>query len=288
MYAVAGRRLAVISVLVVLVGALLGSGPVQATTGSLTYTCDLPVLGATDFSISSDTNAPATLYLGKSFTPTLTSDAQVPVSLANLAASDLKATSVDGTMISTVTVNGVATQVSQTFAKRTVPASSTEPLALTATGAMPSLTASRPGSVTYVPGDLVITLNFYPSGGGKASTFSDMACGLHPTTRIIDKVSDAKSPTRTTGTAAYAKKSKKVTAVAKVAASSGAVPTGKVTVALYKGGTKLKTVTKALAAGKASVVFTGVKAKGAYKVVTSYPGTSLVSGSSSSKSFTIH
>jgi hypothetical protein len=64
-------------------------------------------------------------------------------------------------MISTVTVNGVATQVSQTFAKRAVPASSTEPLALTATGAMPSLT----GSATYVPGDLVITLNFYPSGG---------------------------------------------------------------------------------------------------------------------------
>jgi hypothetical protein len=59
-----------------------------------------------------------------------------------------------------------------------------------------------------------------------------------------------------------------------------------VTVALYKGGAKLKTVTKVLAGGKASVLFTGVKAKGAYKVITSYPGTSLMSGSSST-SFTI-
>ena len=286
MTAVAARRLAVAAALL-LGGALLTAGSVQADTGYLPYSCELPdPIGTTELLIRADTNAPTPLYLGTSVVPVLTTNAQVPPGLANAVAA-LGARSVDGTIVSKLSTNGVVTPVTQKIKKQSIPSSTKVPVTVVATGPMRRLTAKGPGSTTYLPGDLLVSLSFYSSNGGSVASFSDLDCSVPSTTKLVDKVPYATSPTKVTPTAKYSAGKKKVTAGVRVTATSKLVPSGKVTAVLYKGSKKLKTVSATLKSGKATATFGGVSKKGSYKVVVSYAGSPVTKPSVGTKSFTV-
>ena len=286
MTAVAGRRLVVATAL--LAGAaLLAAGSVHADTGYLPYSCELPdPIGTTELLIQADTNAPSPLYLGTSFAPVLTTRAQVPPSLSNAVAA-LGARSVDGTIVSRVATNGVVTPVTQQIKNQPIPPSTKVPVTIVATGPMAKLTAKPGGSTTYVPGDLLVSLNFRSSGGGSVASFSDLDCSVPETTKRVDTVAYAKSPTKVTPSATYSKGKKKVIASVRVTATSKVVPGGKVTAVLYRGSKKVTSVSATLKSGKASATFGGVSKKGSYKVVVSYGGSPVANPSTASKSFTV-
>lgn len=287
MNAVAGRRTAVFAAALLAVGILVPGGAVLADTGYLAYSCALPVLGSTDFQISADSNAPSPMYLGKSFGPTLTTKAQIPASLANQVAEGLNASSVDGTITYQARINGVVTPITQTFSSTTIPETSTAPVTVTARGPLPKLTANAVGSITYLPGDLTITLTFRKPGGESVGEFEDIDCTMPPNSKVIDKVVYAKSPSAVAPAVGYSKSARKVTATAKVTARSGLVPTGKVVAVLYKGKTKLKTRSANLAGGKARITFTGVSKPGGYKVVLTFTGNARTNASTASRRITI-
>src|SRR5690348_9735632 len=113
------RRLAVVAL--VSAGLVLPSSGF-ADTGNLAYSCALPVIGAKPFQMVHGTNAPATVYLGKQYTPTLTTKATVPEDTAKLMAEGLSAAAVDGTFANEVKINGVVTTITQKVVKRTLPA----------------------------------------------------------------------------------------------------------------------------------------------------------------------
>ncbi|MET3962079.1 hypothetical protein ABIE44_002013 [Marmoricola sp. OAE513] len=269
-------------------GGLVAPAVVHADTGYLTYSCDLPLpVGPTAFEVGAGTNAPSTVYLGTGYTPTLKTLAKIPKDLAKLAASSLDAEWVEGTIVSNLTVNGAPMSVSQKIVKRSMPADPSGPVEVTALAALPRLAPRAAGSTTYLPGDLEVTLKFTKANGSSAGAFSNLDCHMPSNSKQVDKVAFAKSPSKVSPSVRYSKAKKKVTAGAKVSATSGLVPTGKVTAALFKGTRKVRTVTATLAGGKATAVFKKVKAKGGYKVVFAYAGSSTVNGSGASRSFTV-
>lgn len=264
---------------------LVGPGS-QAATGYLPYTCTLPVLGDKTFQMDSDTTAPSPFYLGTAMTPKLVTKSQVPADLANLATESLDATSVDGTFVSTIKVNGQTRTVTQPVARRSIPANTSSPVLITATGVLPKLTAAPGATVTYLPGNIKVTLRFYKANGSSAGEFKNMPCTMPASSRTIDTVVYVKSPSTVTPTVTYAAAAKKITAVAKVTAKSKVVPTGKVTAVLFRGTTKLKTLTLTLSGGKVTAGFTGIKA-GTYKVVLTYLGNGVVNRSTATRSITV-
>jgi hypothetical protein len=282
-------RPAVLTAVVLAAGAVPGA-PVHADTPALGYSCTLPVIGARTFPMVIGTNAPATVYLGTSFTPTLTTVVQVPPEMADLMANELGAATVDGTISGPVRTGGSTTTVVQTIRSTPIPPSNAVPFPVTARGTLPRITASAPGTVTYLPGDLEVTLNFKKPNGSPTTpigSFANLDCTMPATSATIDKVALAKSPTRVAGSAGYAKAKKKVTAVATVSATSRLVPAGTVTAVLRKGKARLRTVTATLSKGRATVVFPGKRAKGTYAVVITYPGSSTMLGSTTTRTFTV-
>lgn len=278
-----GRRAAVLAAAVLAVAT--AGLRADAATGNLAYGCTLPVLGKSTFLIDQDTNV-STVYLGRSARPVLTTRAQIPEDKVSLIASALKAKYTDGTITALLKSNGVETPVSQVIPKTALPASG--PMTLVAQGALAALAPKAVGSMTYLPGDLRITLNFYETANGpKSAEFKNLPCAMPKNDKVVDKVAYAKSPSKVTPSATYAKSAKKVTAVARVTAVSGVVPTGKVTAVLYQGAKKLKAITADLAGGKATAVFAGIKTKGSYKVVITYAGSPTVNGSTGTKALSV-
>lgn len=184
-----GRRTSSFALAAVLVAAGLSSAaPAQADTPFVSYSCKLPILGSKPFPIAQGTNAPATLKVGKSVTPTMTTKAQVPTAMANLMSKELGARKVEGTIVATVKTNGTARAIVQKISAKAVPATNTSPLLLVATGKLPKVTAKKAGTLTFLPGNLKITLKFSKASGASAGTFANMGCTMPRTTAVIDRI----------------------------------------------------------------------------------------------------
>lgn len=280
------RRFAALAATALAAGVLV-SGPVQGATGLIDYSCTVTGDYKFTFTFDQDTNATAPLYVGKSYAHTYTARTTFPEGGVNLARF-FGVTSFDGAIDATVLRNGSPVAVNAPIPRTAVPKSGT-PLVLVANGALPAVKVAAPGTVTYKPSDLKFTVNAYRADGSTVFSLDKGNCDMAAAgeSKVLDTLTFVKSPSKTTTSAAYGKAAKKVAASARVTSTSGVAPTGKVTFALVKGSKKIKSVTANVVGGKAAASFAGVKAKGAYKVVSTYSGSTAVNGSSSTKSFTI-
>lgn len=233
---------------------------------------------------------PARVYVGRSVSPKLTVKATIPANVVGLAAFfGVKSASATGTY--TVGINGTPTPRSFVFPRTDIPQSAT-PFTATIVMSLPALTRTTTAAISYQPGPVELTLTGYnktkaQAADGDSVGSVDAQCTPDSPNQVIGKVAFVKSPTAVTTATSYAREAKKVKAVAKVTAASGVVPRGTVTSVLYRGQTKIKSRTATLVGGRATVVFTGVKKKGTYKVVSRYSGSGAHNPSTKARTFRI-
>lgn len=262
---------------------------VQADTGPMAYSCTAPGIGSQDLNFELGTNAPQKMYVGRSFTPSLTVRTVIPGWVIGLA----KVANVhyaDATGEITVKVNGKDVVGHAVFPYTKLPTDGKDfPVNLPVT--LPTLTATKAGTVRYTPGPIHAALTGYDDHANKEDATVigtvDANCAVKTTGKVIDTVTFVRSATATTGAVVHAKAAKKVTATAKVVARSGVVPTGRVRMVLFKGKKRVAAKTVTLAGGRATTTFAPVRAKGRYKVVTTYGGNAATTGSTVTRSFRV-
>jgi hypothetical protein len=253
----------------------------------MAFNCSAPGIGSQALDFVLDTNAPAKMYVGKSIAPKLFVKVTIPSLVIQLAESPLvNVTQADATGKVTVGVNGKAVVANVTYPRTQLPSPARDfPVNLPVT--LPKLTPTSAGTIRYTPGPLTATLNGYDAEGtNKGSVTAN--CTVKDTGKVIDTIKVIKSPTKINGSAAYGKAKERVVDSVKLTATSGIMPTGSITVRLFRNGHKLRSATIPLVVGQASKVFNGVHKPGAYKVVTTYAGSRALLSSSKSKSFRIH
>lgn len=257
-----------------------------ASAATLSFDCNVPIIGAQTFSATITSNAPATLPTGSSTAPSVTTVMTVPASLADTMRGLLGVTSLSGVIHSTTLVNGVEKVVDLTIPSTPAGATGTA-VPLQATGVLAPITAGMPGSTTTLAAgaqDVVMSL---VTGSG-TSPF-DVPCtpstGQSTTLGTITSVKDG---SRTTDKTAFRASRHTATSTATVRSSHGIVTaTGKVTFVLKRGTSKVATITKSLSGGKAVAVFKGVRRKGKYTVTAKYAGSSRLKASTGTSSFTV-
>ncbi|MCW2783550.1 MAG: hypothetical protein JWP74_67 [Marmoricola sp.] len=256
--------------------------PGVAATGNLSYPCSVEGNDSGSFTINADTNAPASVPKGTALTPTLTSRITFPAAFISGLKSQGGFTKFNkSTVVTTVLTNGTSSTVSQSFPAKNFPASGS--MTVVATGKMHSFTPTTAGAVAYVPGNVTMTL--------QPGFALDTTCTVPSSPPSIDTVTvtdggtpppppppPAKIATSTTEVVKYSAAHKTVKIAAVVKPVSGAAPTGKVTFSIVRAGKVLRSGSKALVKGKASIVFKHVK-KGGAKVIATYAGSSKSKGS---------
>jgi len=268
-----------------------GSATVLGTAGAasaqtLSFDCNVPILGTQTFSANITSNAPAQLPTGSSATPTVTTVLTVPASLADLMRSLLSADHVDGVIHSTALVNGVAQVVDLTVPLTAVGASGTD-VPLSATGTLAPITAGAPGTVTTVAaGAQDAALNLISAGSPSAF---DVPCTPSAgQTLTLAKITSVKDTSRTRAKAAYSKAKHQAAVTVTVASTHGVVkPTGKVKLVLKRGSKKVASVTRTLKSGKVANAFKNLRKAGSYKVTASYAGSSRLKASSGTVKFRV-
>jgi hypothetical protein len=269
------------------------ASPAVAASLNTTYNCSSPDYnsGSTQAISFTESISPATVYIGKSASPALVVKATIPSSLATLITLfGIKSASATGTF--PVVINGAAKSLPFTYPRTDLPGGGSA-FAVTIKVPLPKLAAPSLSKVTYSSGaNVAVALTGYnqttehEQSGDSVGSIS-ATCTLSGVSKTIGTITHVKAPTKTKATAAYGKAKKRVTASAKVTASSGALPSGDVTFSLYRNGTKIRTASVSLAGGSASKVFGGVHRPGSYKVVADYAGAGALRSSSASKSFKV-
>ena len=274
--------------------------PAGAESGSLKYTCTDPLNQTRAFTVKADTNAPASVKVGETFTPSVTATVTAPDALRATLYDTAGARTVEGSTNAqgkstsfAFTVNGAAGELPATIPVTPVPASGDLVVNATATGA--PVTATAAGSIKITAGNFTAVLAG-KNGTGGASLLSPytipctLDAGQDATVDTVQVTPATTTPppapvkvdSTTKATAKYAKKAGKAVVKAKVAGSDGTKGSGKVKVTL-KLGKKSKTVNARLSAsGKAKAVFKKITKPGTYKVKVSYAG-SETQGSSKDK-----
>lgn len=268
-----------------------GSTAVLGTAGSasaatLSFDCNVPILGAQTFSATITSNAPTTLPTGSSTTPSVTTVMTVPAALADTMRGLLGVTSLSGVIHSTTLVNGVAKVVDLTIPSMPAGATGTD-VPLQATGVLAPITAGAPGSTTTLAAgaqDVVMSL---VTGSG-TSPF-DVPCtpstGQSTTLGTITSVKDG---SKTADKTAFSTKTHQATSTATVRSAHGVVKaSGKVVFVLKRGAKKVASVTRTLSNGHASAVFKNVRTKGGYTVTASYAGSKTLKASTGSSRFQV-
>lgn len=275
------RRLAGLATAALAVGTLVGISPAEARTGYLGYACK--ITDDYQYTFQVDQGAAATKgFVGKRVGYYAKVD--FPEFGVGVARS-FGVTHITGEIEATVFANGSPITVKAPIPRTNVP-TNTNKMVLTARGLLPP----RPGAgkVVYKPGNIRFSVDARKADNSSLFKLNKGKCTMPANTKTIETVNYVKSPTTTAGTATYAKSTKRATAVVRVSATSRVPATGKVTFALFKGATKIRTSVANLAGGKATVIFAGVKAKGGYKVVATYGGSRAHNGSAVTRTFTVN
>lgn len=270
-------------------GSALLAVPAGAASVALNYDCVDPLGTTRVFQVTVDTDAPATIVAGQSFTPKMTAAVTVDADTSNLLrgveAATVEGTAKDGVSSSLgFTVNGVAATAAATVPVTAVPAAGQVVVGgVTATGAAVKTTAA--GTVSIVAGNFTAVLAG-KKANGDATLLSPykIPCTLQAGQNAVVDTVTVTAPTTTpppavvkvdstaTATGTYAAKSDKATVKVTVKGADGKVGTGKVKVTL-KLGKKSKTVNATLnAAGKAKAVFKKITKPGTYKIKVAYAG----------------
>lgn len=288
------RRRALVACVLLTSGTLVGASlltPATAAPVTSPVTCKSDALEGQSLDLDFTLNVlPTQAYVGRTVTPKMVVKATIPGNIVGLAAFfGVKSASATGTF--NVGVNGTTSPRPFVFPRTDIPQSAT-PYTATINVGLPAVKRTAVSSVLYKPGNVAITLTGYnkkkaDAAPGDSVGSVDADCTSKSPNQVIGKVAFVKSPTAVAASVAYAGAAKKVTSLAKVTAVSGVVPTGKVTSVLFRGTTKVKTLTATLVGGKATTVFTGVQRKGSYKVVTTYGGSAAHKASTRTKFFSI-
>lgn len=248
----------------------------QAASGSLAYTCNTGLLGEKTFKVVLDSNAPATILVGKTITPKVTAKVEVPVDVVNTLVGFVGASSVSGTAQAESVVANVAQTIAMSVPKTKV--ASGAPLEVVASGVAAPVTGARIGDVlTLAGGNFVTTLDFRKADGTSAIE-SEIPCVLNAgqnakfdTVRVVDS-------SAIKATAAYKKAGKSVLATAKLTTGAGTPVSGKVQFVLKKGAKKVGSLNAVVTKGVARATFKKVAKKGAYQVIAVYGGSAKVQG----------
>ncbi|RYB91090.1 hypothetical protein EUA93_19380 [Nocardioides oleivorans] len=262
------------------------AAPAGAASGALAYACKDPLNRDFTFTVEADTNAPAAVKVGQSFTPTVTAKVTVPSALRETLAGLGAATVEGGTNAAGEStsfgfaVDGAAGQLPATVPVTPVPASGDLVVPATAVGT--AITPAAVGTVKLTAGNFTAVLAGKTTSGG-ASTLSPykVTCTLNPgqdaTVDTVAVTADGTVPptaaqeTTTKVKASYAKKAKKIVATVKVGSDDKAA-TGKAKVLVKLGKKTVKKLTVSVKGGKARAVVKNVTKPGTYKVTVSYAG----------------
>jgi hypothetical protein len=285
------RRLVLLAATALAAGVLV-SAPVQAATGKISYSCQITSDYKFTFSFDQDTNLPPKIYVGRSYGSTYRAVTLLPENGVQLARF-FGVTSFDGAIDATVLVNGVGRTVHAPIPRTPVPPTASQAetdaggLVLTATGPLGALGKASTGALVLKPSAIKFTVNAYKSDDSKLFGVDKAPCTMAPNTRVLDTVTAVRSATTTTETVTSSKAAQKIGAAATISRVSGVPATGTVSFALYRGSTRLRTITSTITANRASAAFTGIKAKGTYRVVGTYAGSAALNGSTATRTLTL-
>lgn len=261
------RRVASGAVLALAAGSLgvMTMGSAQAAGGGeLSYTCDAPVIGASDFTVTS--TLPKTVQYGKSLK--MTTDVALPDQLAGLLNGLAGAVTVRGTAEAHVLVNDAATTLNQKVPVTTTKATD---MVVKASGAVPN-TVNAGKKITVVAGDFTANLEGSKADGTPSllSPYSIPCTLADGQDATVGTVSVVKATTMTKASVKYAKAKKAFTITAKVKAA--AKVTGKVKFKVTRNGKKFKTVNAKVNAKGVSTVNVKKIKKGKYVIKAKYLG----------------
>jgi hypothetical protein len=263
------RVASVLAVALVGAGLTVGltAGTAGAASGSITYTCTMPTLGARDIAVTADSNLPSTMAPHQTAAYTISSSVNIPADIVDLARDFLGASTVEGGVASTGDFNGSPVTAPLTIPVTPIPASGSLPLAAAGPGG--DFTPSDPGTYVLSTGNFTADLIFKNAEGTQVYAADDMPCAVKeavPAQNTTVDTVNVFAPTTTTlalarTTAAYGQAT---TATATVT-STFAPPSGSVVFTV--GG---KTITKTLSSGKATVTLPTLTAGKTYAVKATF------------------
>lgn len=270
--------------------AAVTSTSANAASDPADFVCTVSILGEKPFTVTADTNLPATVEQGKPVTFGFTARVSVPDDVRSTARF-VFGEEVKGSADISATAGGVAAPVVADLPVTTIPAE-TGPLVLDVAGTG-KWTPTTVGSQEIRVSGFTTSLTFI-KGGVESPTPLSVPCVapasgpvLVDTVEVTKAVTPAVVATKTTAKAKYAKKTKKATVNVKVVNNKKKAVKGKVKLTLKKGkkvvGKKTVTLNKK---GVAKGVFK-VKAKGKYTVVAQYQGTKTTKKSKATAKFTV-
>lgn len=218
----------------------------HAESDELTYTCTVPILGDQSFTVVADTNAPASVTVGDTFTPKVTATVTIPENVRGAVYGLLDARTAEGTGQAQTLVDGVASTVDLSVPTTEIPDSGSLTVVATGTGA--PVEATEAGEIVLSTGDFTSHLEFKKEDGSEALT-ADVPCSL-------DEGQDATVDTVTVITQAcataqdQAKDASKALTKAKAAVTKSAKAVKKAKKALKKAKKALKKAKKTKKAKK--------------------------------------
>ncbi len=298
------------------VGSALMAVPASAASGTLTYNCTVPVLGAKTFTAVMDTDAPASLASGAA-TPVLTGLAKVtvPADLVDPMRDVLEAKTIEGSADVKTALDAVEATNGLSIPPTQIPASG--PVVLNATGPLYTVTGGAAGASHKITmGNFVAKMFLKKADGSNAGIFTIPCTAAAGQNMLVDTIAvapvgsptvpapgpitvpgtpvpgapgtAAKSATTTKLKAKVSKKASKAVVKAKVSAADSSSTAGKIKLVLkQKGSKKSKTVsTKVNSSGAAKAVFKKLK-KGKYTVKATFAGSNTTNASKGKVSFQV-
>ena len=159
------------------------TAPASAATTDLVYTCQVPILGPQDFTVSLDTDAPATATVGDTVTANVTGSVTLNDATIGAMTGLLGWTHAEGTTTSDVTnMTTPRTAVSATQA--------TLPL----TGGSVTLANLTAGEHTIdAPDSFVSNFTGYNAAGEEAGQF-EIPCSYTSGTKVVDTITVSEAP----------------------------------------------------------------------------------------------
>jgi hypothetical protein len=280
-------RVAAVSAVALVGGGLIGAGPADAASATLNYNCTT-ILGAATFTSVLDTNAPATLPVGKTVSTITSAQVTVP-GMAALLSGLLHVATFSGTATATGYTDGVAQEIDMVVPTTSVPTDGD--MVVPSSGPSGTITGEHVGDViTLSAGDFSSTLDFYDADGNVVLGDQVIPCTLAPDQdATVDTVRVVKANSTTRATAHYKKGAKKAIVKAKVSGAYGNDPSGRVTFVVKKGKNTVAKTTRSLNGDNVAQATFGksVRKPGGYTVTATYAGNGKLNGSTSKTTFRV-
>jgi len=263
-------------------GTVAVTTPAEAATGTLAYTCTVPLQGLKQFTAVADTDAPQRIAYGETIAPAVTGTITFPEDVTRTLRDDVGAKKVDGKAEVAATVDGVARPWTLVVPQTNVPPNGS--LVLTGTGPAGTFAGDKVGTVYDVAvGDFTATINNYQANGAPTTILPTavVPCTLNAgQDPAVDTIKVVKDRTTTAVTPKQFRQGAKARAKVKVVAEHGKTVKGKIKAKLLRNGKVLQAKVLSLRDGQRRVTFLRLRNGGTYTVKAKYLGNQNFKGSS--------